>query len=459
VAKNTKLFDPVVPSEKRHPNFERIRTKPASYSARAMMEELWRDFRDKDGHFVREFQTTGFDARVFELYLFAYFSRSGYAIDSTHSRPDFLVERDGVRVAIEATTSSRPGPFITEEPVELSDSEIARKQRDEIPVRLGSPLFSKLQKRYWELPQVAGLPFVIAIEAFHDTTALFFPSGVLANYLYGLEHFPTYTEDGELVIESLPIASHQRPGKTPIPSNFFAQPGAEHVSAILFSNSGTYSKFNRMGYQAGHQRGDVVMLRNGTCWNSDPNASEPLRFSYDVRTRPTIESWGEGLDVFHNPNALIPLPRKFFRNAADSVLTKTKTMDSLVPDFHPYFSITRCLHDASVPKSEVVDGIELELISEREFDELKPISDEEAAFLEHFAEEVEWWATADRRYIAPVLRHLADNDWNAVILARDSTEVFRAVDIYESLPDRARAREAALKGLAEHHKADSVALP
>lgn len=422
------------------------------------MEEVWQDFEDKDGHFVREFQTAGFDARVFELYLFAYFSRSGYAIDSAHNRPDFVVERNGVRVAVEATTSSRPDPFVVEELVEPSGEEIARKQRGEMPVRLGSPLFSKLQKLYWELPHVAGMPLVLAIEAFHDTTALFYPGGVLANYLYGLEHFPTYTEDGELVIGSTPIESHDRPGKTPIPSNFFAQPRAEHISAILFTNSGTYSKFNRMGFLAGHQRGDVVIVRKGTCWNSDPNASTPLEFSYDIREQRTIEPWGEGLEVFHNPNALVPLSRKFFRHAADSVLTEAKTMDSLVPDFHPYMSMSMCFHDASVPTAAEIDGVRLELISEREFNDLKPISDEEAGFLEAFAEEMEWWASADRHYLASILHHFVDDDWNAVVLARDPNGIFRPVDMFCSLPDRASARTAALRGLAEHHKANSVAL-
>ena len=243
-----------MPLEKWHPAFEQIRTQPGSIGGRTMMNEVFETFEDKDGNFVRDFQTAGFDARVFELYLHAYFADGGYTIDTSHQRPDFMVERDGVRVAIEATTSSRPDPFVVEELLEPTSDEIARKQRDEMPVRLGSPLFSKLQKRYWELPHVAGLPFVLAIEAFHDTTSLFYPGGVLANYLYGLEHFPTFTEDGQLLIGTTPIDSHERPGKTPIPSNFFAQPGAEHVSAIVFSNSGTYSKFNRMGFLAGHQR-------------------------------------------------------------------------------------------------------------------------------------------------------------------------------------------------------------
>jgi hypothetical protein len=456
--KKAALFEPLVPEDKRHPAFEQIRTRAVSYPARTLMTEVWADFEDKDGNFVRDFQTAGFDARVFELYLFAYFSRSGYAIDFSYNRPDFLVERNSVRVAIEATTSSRPDPFVIEELLEPSTEEIARKQRDEIPVRLGSPLFSKLQKKYWELPQVAGLPFVIAIEAFHDTTALFFPGMTLANYLYGLEHFPKYTEDGQLLIESAPIATHERPGKTPIPSNFFAQPGAEHVSAILFTNSGTYSKFNRIGLMEGHYRGDLKMVRTGTCWNPDPNASTPLPFAYDIGQRPTMETWGEGIEVYHNPNALIPLPRTFFRHASDSILTEAKTITSRVPDFHPFTSHTISIHHNSIPEFVEVDGVRVDLISAREFNDLKPITEEEAERLELFAEEVEWWADSGRSYIASVLHDFTDDTFVAVILARDPAGVFRPVDVDSDLPDREAARQYAVHRIAANQRLATIAL-
>lgn len=451
------LFDPIVPLEKRHPAFERIRTEAASIGGRRMMAEVFDGFEDKDGNFVRDFQTAGLDARVFELYLHAYFTDGGYTIDTSQQRPDFMVEREGVRVAVEATTSGRPDPFVVEELLEPTSDEIARKQRDEIPVRLGSPLFRKLQKRYWELPHVAGLPFVIAIEAFHDTTSLFYPGGVLAKYLYGLDHFPTFTEDGRLLIGAAPIASHDRPGKTPIPSNFFGQPGAEHVSAILFSNSGTYSKFNRMGFLAGHQRGDLTIIRTGTCWNQDPNAAEPLPFRYDIRQRPTLETWGEGLEVFHNPNALIPLPRKFFRHAADSVLTPERQMSSLVPDFHPFMSYSICVRDPSIPLVHEVDGVTIDLLTEREFNDLKPITEAEAMFLENVAEEVEWLGDREQRYIASILRDFADDDWNTVVLARDADATFRPVEILCDFPDRTAARSAALRAIAAHRKAETLA--
>jgi hypothetical protein len=47
-------------------------------------------------------------------------------------------------------------------------------------------------------------------------------------------------------------------GQKVIPSGFFDLPGPENVSAVLFSNSGTISKFNRMGVVAGFGSRRVV---------------------------------------------------------------------------------------------------------------------------------------------------------------------------------------------------------
>ncbi len=98
------LFEPIVAQEKLHPVFERLRTWAGGEPARWMLDDVYQSFEDPEGNFLEQFQTTGFDARYFELYLFAYFSRSGFTVKRTHQNPDFLVSRDGVTVAVEATT-------------------------------------------------------------------------------------------------------------------------------------------------------------------------------------------------------------------------------------------------------------------------------------------------------------------------------------------------------------------
>src|SRR5437667_4595816 len=98
------LFDPIASSRKLHPDFECLRTWPGAEPTRWMLDDVYQTFTDPEGNFLEQFQTTGFDARCFELYLFAYLSRSGFAVERKHPNPDFIVSKDGVRVAIEATT-------------------------------------------------------------------------------------------------------------------------------------------------------------------------------------------------------------------------------------------------------------------------------------------------------------------------------------------------------------------
>jgi len=73
-----------------------------------MLRDIQQHFEDLDGNFVEQFQTTGFDSRTFELFLFAMFRESGHTIDRSHQRPDFMISRDGITVAVEAVTASQP---------------------------------------------------------------------------------------------------------------------------------------------------------------------------------------------------------------------------------------------------------------------------------------------------------------------------------------------------------------
>ena len=43
-------------------------------------------FQDVDGNFVQQFQSTGFDARLWELYLYALFTEQGYGFESNPRR-------------------------------------------------------------------------------------------------------------------------------------------------------------------------------------------------------------------------------------------------------------------------------------------------------------------------------------------------------------------------------------
>lgn len=227
-AKPLDLFTPVVAIEKLHPGFVNLCRNKAFAPARRQIAEIMPHYVDIDGNFVEQFQSTGFDARIWELYLHSYLVEEQLFLSREHHRPDFAVTKYGKSVAIEATIvgrrPDRPASFFTTSSALPEDyEEIQRRHEHEIPIRFGSPLFSKLQKRYWELEHVNGIPLVFAVADFRDDQSMLWTSTALINYLYGVRHDFHFDERNQLVITPLKIETH-KVGDKKIPSGFFFQP-------------------------------------------------------------------------------------------------------------------------------------------------------------------------------------------------------------------------------------------
>jgi hypothetical protein len=330
----TDLFHPIVPKDSLHPDFRVIADTPGYAPARAIMQRLFETFHDKDGNFLEQFQTTGFNARTWELFLYAWLTSAGAAIDWNHSSPDFCCCYEATDFFIEAV-SANPSPLDSA----LDGLTVQDRQEQHRPIRLGSALYSKLQMRYWELPHVKGKPLIFAIEDFHAADSLAFTGSSLWQYLYGIRGSWWIDESGTLHVEEIPIAKHRHGAKV-IPSGFFNQPSAENVSAVIFGNSGTVAKFNRMGWVLGTARPqNVSMVRIGTCYDHTPNSPAPSVFHYNLEDPDTpVETWSQGLEIYHNPRAITPLPLAFLKIAYH--YHDGERLHSYLPDFHPYGSRT-----------------------------------------------------------------------------------------------------------------------
>ena len=221
--------------------------------------------------------------------------------------------------AIEATTANPPhdedlaSQFDPANGLLSLTPEDLRSAEQEFVFQVGKALRRKLTKRdatgrpYWEQPQVAGRPFIIALEVFYSISSLFHSVGFIANYLYGRRDVATYDSEGKLKLTAEAIGEHQYKGKR-IPSGLFALPEAAHLSGVLFSNSGTVAKFNRIATERGYSPPDVTMIRIGTVYNPDPNAIKPQLFGYVVVPETEyFETFSEGLCLMHNPWARTPL--------------------------------------------------------------------------------------------------------------------------------------------------------
>ncbi|MEW6173464.1 MAG: hypothetical protein AB1510_10450 [Bacillota bacterium] len=439
------LFAPVVDPVKLNPKFEQLRTWPGAEPTRKILDEIFQEFDDPEGNFLEQFQTTGFHSRYFELYLFAYFTRSGFSVDRSLSNPDFLVKRGDVTVAVEATTVNPPTSGVLaklgKKLSELTEEELLDYQKNELPIRFGSPLYSKLQKRYWELDHCRGIPFVIAIEAFHDEESLAISEFALSQYVYGLQQVGRWASGGKLEVDTTSISEHTVGEKT-IPSNFFGQPDAEHISALVFTNSGTNAKFARMGHQYGYGCEVVDITRLGFCFNPQVDAMDPTFFSYNLDEPPLVECWGQGLVVLHNPNCLHPIPRDFFVDAVQGYI-EDGVFKSDHPAWHPIASKTliHYLGDSKkkrLPKPLSQRGcVAVAAISKREFQVVCgfAITDLNPLFEEHG-----WFTDETYSFLSVVIHDKIDDDWSYVILARDQFFHFRAIETKLSFRSRNRAR-------------------
>jgi len=315
--------------------FKVVAEAPGYAPARATMRAAFARMGERDANFVEQLQTTGFDARVSELYLFAAFEAAGFDVGREGDAPDFLLSGHGHEWTVEATTANPSGG---EPPPPLPDDpEALRAYIDgELVVRLGSALYSKLGKRYWELPHVAGKPLVLAIQNFSSEEAQQFADTALVDYLYGRRTFGEVNADGHLEVRNAEISKHV--GSKTIPSNFFSIPDARHVSAVLWTNSGTTAKFARMGFQQGLDSSGIHMIRQGQRFVMNPDATEPAPFRYEVGSR--IEPWGESLVMAHNPNADLPLPLEAFPGIVHHELIPSGLVEATLPRFHAFRSRT-----------------------------------------------------------------------------------------------------------------------
>lgn len=340
------LFNTRLTVNQQHRAFHLLCSAPHWLPARAIMSEMMHHYVDVDGNFVEQFQTTAFDSRIWELYLYAALLELGLFVNKEHEAPDFEVSDGRNKVYIEAVIV---GPSPNDPPlapqkdsmtIKRTQEEIKELLKTRVPIRFGSALYSKLNRKtkYWDLKHVKGHPLVFAVADFHEEQSMTWTSPALLEYLYGVTHEFIFDDAGQLVITPLKIETHEYQGKV-IPSGYFLQPEAENVSAVLFSSSGTISKFNRMGRLAGFGLLNQRIFRRGVKHCHDPNATLPTLFSHEVQQGIVTETWAEGLSMFHNPNAKHPVDPNLFPGIAHHWL-RNGQIESLLPEFHVYNSFT-----------------------------------------------------------------------------------------------------------------------
>lgn len=331
------IFEALVDESKMPTDYKYLVESDLFSPARELIQEIAYSFEDPDGNYIEQFQSTGFNSRLWELYLFALFHELDFRINREFNAPDYVLEKSGVRVCIEAVTvnSSHNG---FDEPEPKDNSEKDELLHNYIPIKYGSSLYSKLKKKYWKKKHVVGHPLLIAIHDFHQQDSMMWSRPGLETYLYGAKRTHQVNKSTDIKQNVVKIITHNWKGKRDIPSNFFEQPDSEHISAIIHSNQATIGKFLRMGYLAEFGRRDLDIRLIGQAFIN--NNDIPIDFDLGVSEEGYEEYWANSVTIYHNPNAKVPLNYQLFEDVAH-VFFDGKEFSSIVPQFYPIYGQTK----------------------------------------------------------------------------------------------------------------------
>jgi len=304
------LFTLVVPADRLHPNFRHIVRRPEAH-IQDVLREWTTGFVDRDGKFVREFQTT-FNSSFWELYLFACLKELGLTVDLSHPSPDFVGIEPDMPFCIEASTANHAVNEPAEWLRDISASSIEAINIDHIvqvaSLRMANSLTGK-HKKYWDtyanLAHVAGRPFVIAVAPFEQPFFYAQNTEAIRKVLYGYEIlFENAEEPRGRVMGERYVDAIEKPNGARVPIGVFRQDDMKEISAVIFSNVATYGKVQALSDNP-EQALFGVMRYNAH--GSLPRCEVVERANYN-------ESLLDGLNVFHNPYAAYPLDRAAFRH-------------------------------------------------------------------------------------------------------------------------------------------------
>jgi hypothetical protein len=284
-----------------------------------IIAELYLALPKPDDNFISDLEGYGFNARIWELYLFACFKEQGCKVSQDFPSPDFEISIGIMKAFVEAVTTNPTGPGSLElqQPQHAPADKLERVSGD-MAARFAKTLRSKLQKKYAEQAHVKGYPFALAIADFSGGATMLWSREALIAYLYGEAAQLVETSEGK---KAVPKELGQLIGHPKITAGLFKDPDMAGLSAVIFSNAGTLPKFQRMATQAGMPPDVVTARRIGELADFSPEALESIPFDMDTRSEEYKELcggkefWCFEMEVFHNPTAALPFAHELLPGA------------------------------------------------------------------------------------------------------------------------------------------------
>lgn len=303
-----RLFEPIVEESQQHTNFRNIMAVGNGFNC-DVISDWAKGFVDRDGKFVKEFQTT-FNSSFWELYLFAVLKKYGMQVDFSKTRPDFYIPAS--KLNIEATIASQPCGSEPEHARLKADlpNDFNRFNTQSI-IRLSNSLTAKHKKyieSYSHMSHVAGRAFVVAIANFdqpHSFMACQRPiEAVLHGYYVDEERYlANGRKEGRLNGEEL-FKVFKDNGSS-IELGMFTTSAYQEISAVIFNGCATWGKVRAMS--ADPSPGITFSALRLNLASDQPHIIQCAKQHYD-------ESLLDGLRIYHNPYAIHPIDPALFRH-------------------------------------------------------------------------------------------------------------------------------------------------
>lgn len=301
------LFTPVTSQAQQHHNFRTIVQQNNRYNVDVLNQ--WADgFLDRDGKFVKEFQTT-FDSSFWELYLFAVLKHYGMQVDFSVSSPDFFVTNNGGMNIEAAVALHAQGMPPEHSPRRLEDvPKDLNEMNRQTMLRIRNSIETKRQKYskfYSSLDHVRNRPFVLAVTAFDSPYALLACQRGIEAVLYGyyVDEERFLLEGGELRGQQL--RSVQKDNLSEVPLAIFGNEEFSWLSAIIFSSCASWGKVRALSADPNPNILFEALRLNAN--GVKPHVLRAVKSEYS-------ESLLDGLRVYHNPMAAHKLDVSSFRH-------------------------------------------------------------------------------------------------------------------------------------------------
>ena len=355
------LFTPRFKDERLHPYFKSLITneefKPVQETLTMWSTGLL-DRKKESNKFINEFQLS-FNSSFWELYLNKAFLDMGFNIDYSKESPDFnLTHNSGRIINVEAVSSNNKLNENKEYYTKSAYKEIDSKSKENFDFAT-LKLLGKLKDKkdlfiginnkkypYSKLEHVDGNPFVVAIAPFDSHHAFTQNNTLINRVLFGIEP-PTIDENGQPVFKEI---SHiaGKDGKN-IELGIFTNDSYKEISAVIFSTTGTFGKAvvqskvkNTTVRSTRYRESDLGEFISNHGLDNFGTTERKLSKTYDIKSmREPYENkvsgsdsnfivYGydmhfcdlseheethlDGLHIYYNPYANIPLDNELFNN-------------------------------------------------------------------------------------------------------------------------------------------------